>query len=146
MLKHFMKRFTVEASSLEVSDLLTKAKFKMGLKLYGMAERVFKEYVETRDESLSQGYFKFAMILGDSGFASKGDVDYLWKRMHEIYAQPGVKAKDSEDYVKRVLGTICMLSVAKDGRAWLFKDDPEKKKKLADDEIPDATEYFLERK
>lgn len=138
MLKHFQKKFNIDAESLESSQLIVKAKRNMGSKLYGMAIRVFTEYVESRDISDSGGYFKFAMAMNDS---TKRDSDYLWDRMIQIY---GV-GKQSEDYIKRILGTICMICVAKEGRRWLYKDDPDKKQKLEIGEIPTATEYFLEQ-
>jgi hypothetical protein len=141
-LKHFIKGFEIDADSLENSDLIIQAQKVMGKRLYTMANRVFREYTESRDEAVSGGYFKFAMVLGDSAFSSKHDVDYLWERMGQLYGTN----KASSDFIKRVLGTICMLAVARDPRPWAYKDDPDKKKKVADDEIPDATEYFIMRR
>lgn len=138
-LRHFYKTFFVEASALETSDLLQKSKQKMGSKLFNMAVRIFTEYVSSRTREKSGGYFHFGMILGDSGQASKKDVDYLWSRMYEIYG----KRPDSHDLINRILGTICMMCVAGDPRKWAYKDDMDKQEKLYNNEIPDANEYFI---
>ena len=138
-LKHFNRSFKIDPIGLDESDILSKAKKEMGKPLYGMANRVFSEFVQRQDESISAGYFKFAFIIGDSGQAPKKDVDYLWQRMEEIYGT----SDRSYDFIKRVLGTICMKCVAEDKRQWVYRDDMDKKKKLASGDIPDATEYWV---
>jgi len=139
MLRHFQRRFQVCPVSLGESDLLNKAKKEMGVKLYNMAVRVFTEYVGSIDESVSAGYFKFAFVIGESGQAPKKDVDYLWNRMVEVYGDE----KRSVDHIKRVLGTICMMVVADDPRNWVYRDDMDKKFKIAQGQVPEATEYWV---
>lgn len=139
MLKEFTKTYPIDATSMEKSGLVLKAKKDMGTKLFNMSKRVFKEFIQTKDRSLSGGYFKFAFVVGDSGQAPKKDVDYLWNRMVEIYGD----SQESVNHIKRVLGTVCMICVAGDSRSWFCRIDPEKKEKLAVGQIPEATEYWM---
>jgi hypothetical protein len=136
-LKHFQKTYSISPKTLE--DALENERKRMGEKLFGMAVRVFTEYISTRKEENSGGYFQFAFIMGRMGQAPKKDVDYLWKRMIDIYGTGDIAG----DTIHKVLGTICMMCVAKDPRNWVFVEDPEKKEKLDRDEIPSANEYFI---
>jgi len=138
-LKHFYRTYFVEASSLEDAGILQKARKRMGMKLYNMAIRVFTEFITNQDENKSGGYFHFGIALGESAKSPKKDVDYLWRRMIELYGD----GDEANDTIRRVLGTICMMCVAKDSRTWCFKDDMDKKEKLEHNEIPDANEYFI---
>ena len=61
-LRHFQRRFYMNIDSLKNSDLLKRARKTMGMKLYNMAIRIFKQSIESRDISISSGYFKFALI------------------------------------------------------------------------------------
>ena len=84
-----------------INNLDVPLKKKIGIKLYDMAIRVFSEFIASRDESKSKGYFVFAAIVGRNGQASKHDVDYLWQRMIEIYGKDEV-ADDTIHIVKSV--------------------------------------------
>jgi hypothetical protein len=138
-LKHFYKSFYIEPKTIENSEFLIHNRNKMGEKLYGMAKRVFTQYITEQDENYSGGYFHFGMILGNSGQASKRDVDYLWRRMKEVFGE----SDESYDIINRVLGTICMMCVASDSRPWVYRDDMDRQEKLDNNEIPDANEYFI---
>ena len=138
-LRHYQKAFFVDPSSFEESEFVRIAKKKMGEKLYNMAVRVFSDFIATREEEKSKGYFVFASIVGHNGSASKHDVDYLWQRMIEIYG----KDEAADDTIHRVLGTICMICVAKDKRKWVYVEDADKNLKLSKDKIPDPNQYFI---
>lgn len=138
-LRHFYKPFFINPDDIENSHFIIHNRKKIGEKLYGMAKRVFTEFISSRDENYSGGYFHFGMILGNAGLASKKDVDYLWHRMKEIYGDTDL----ANDMINKILGTICMICVANDYRTWVYKDDMERKEKLANNEIPDANEYFI---
>ena len=77
------------------------------------------------------------MLLGEKGLLPKVDYDYCWDNIWKQY--PDI------DHSKRVLGTILMHCFALSDRYWLFIDDPEKKQKIKDGDIPEVTEYFLEQ-
>jgi len=59
--------------------------------------------------------------------------------MNEIFGN----TKEANNYINRCLGTVLMATVAEDQRCWYYKDDPEKKVKLEDEEIPDPNQYFI---
>lgn len=138
-LKNSQRSYFIDAESFENSEFVRVAKKKIGIKLYDMAIRVFSEFIASRDESKSKGYFVFAAIVGRNGQASKHDVDYLWQRMIEIYGKDEV----ADDTIHRVLGTICMICVARDPRKWVYVEDADKSSKLAKDKIPDPNQYFI---
>jgi hypothetical protein len=135
-LRHFYKKFKVDPDDLEDSDLMVQARSKMGEKLYGMAVRVLTEFVEKQERAIGAGYFQYAFIMGHSGKAPKGDVDYLWKRMIEKYG-------DDDKPINMILGTLCMIVVARDDRGWVYKDDLDKKAKKDVGQVPDANEYWI---
>ena len=139
MLKRFDRNFVICPHELENSDIIINAKHKMGTRLYNMANRVFREYIEKQDKNISGGYFRFAFVVGESGQAPKKDVDYLWNRMVQVYGD----SESSYAVIKKVLGTICMIQVGYNNRKWLCSIDPEKRVKVANNEVPDATAYWM---
>jgi hypothetical protein len=118
-LKHATRTFFIEPDVIEGVNLMSSAKKKMGLSTYNMAIRIFTDFVKTRDVNKSGGYFEFAHIIGHSGQASKKDADHLWNRMLDIYGRD----EAGDDIVHRILGTICMIAVAKDPRTWVYVED-----------------------
>lgn len=137
MLRHFQRSKKIDSDSLENSKLLTQAKKPMGAKLYNRIMKYFTKYVADRDIEVSGGYFKFAMVIGNK-VENQKEADYIWNEMLLIFGDDS----ESVNHIKRVLGTMLMLSVVNDDRKWCYKDDPDKKLKVKADEIPDPTEYF----
>ncbi len=138
-LRHSERTFFIDPELLEKSDFIITAQKKMSMPTYDMAVRIFTEFISSREESKSGGYFQFAHIVGHSGQATKKDVDHLWERMMDIYGSDAA----GEDAIHRILGTICMACVAKDPRPWVYVEDMDKQDKLSKREIPAANQYFI---
>jgi len=70
-LRNFMKQFNVEPKTLWDSDLLTKFSKEATKPTYEMIKRVCKEFIETRSEDFSGGYFIFGILFGYKSTAPK---------------------------------------------------------------------------
>ena len=118
------------------SDIMFKAHQKLGERVFNSMVRRFIIFVNSRKVECSGAYTIFAIGLGEQGVIAKTDYDYLWEKAIIVYG--------NTDMAKRFLGTMLMYCFAIDSRNWLFIQDPEKNKKLSENEIPEATKYFLD--
>ena len=118
------------------SDIMFKAHQTLGERVFNSMIRRLVVFVNSRKQECSGAYTIFAIGLGNEGIIAKTDYDYLWEKAITVYGDT--------DLAKRFLGTMLMYCFAIDSRNWLFIQDPEKSKKLSENEIPDATKYFLD--
>lgn len=138
-LRHYQKAYFVDPDAFENSEFLKVARKKMGQPLYDKAVQIFSDFIATRDKDKSGGYFIFASVVGNHGGAPKEDIDSLWSQMIDKYG----KSEEADDTIHRVLGTICMVCVARDPRKWVYVEDADKQSKLSNDKIPEPNKYFI---
>ena len=138
-LKHYKRQFFIDPEKFEEANLIKVAKKKMGSELYELAEKIFTKYIQERDVDKSAGYFKFAFIMGTTNAQRSEEVRKLWEGMSKKYGRD----EASDDSIHRILGTICMICVAKDPRKWVYVEDEDKRYKLSMDKVPDPNQYFI---
>lgn len=138
-LKHYRRSYFIDPESFEQAELIVQAQKKMKPALYTLAISVFTRFIHDRDVDVSRGYFKFASIMGYSQADRSPQVHELWEGMAQAYGRDAA----ASDTIHRVLGTICMICVAKDPRKWVYVEDEDKKQKLSLDKIPDPNQYFI---
>ena len=138
-LRHYRRAFFIDPDKFEHSDLLISARQKMGSDLYDLAFHVFTTFIAHQDAERSAGFFKFAFIVGEQSAQHFPDVKALWNGMLHAYG----RGDAADDAIHRILGTICMICVARDPRRWVYVEDEDKHQKLACDKIPEPNQYFI---
>ena len=138
-LKHYSRRFFVDPDKFEESEFIRVAKKKMGKELYDLAVSVFSEFIRNQDKDKSGGYFIFASIMGIHNYQKCLAIRQLWNGMTEKYGN----TEEADDTIHRVLGTICMICVARDPRRWIYVEDEDKRLKLSLDKVPEPNKYFI---
>lgn len=138
-LKHYCRNYFIDPDSFERADIIIQAKKKMKPELYTLALTVFTSFIHDRDEDVSRGYFKFASIMGYTRADRSPLVHELWEGMANTYGRD----EAADDMIHRILGTICMICVAKDPRKWVYVEDEDKQKKISLDKVPDPNQYFI---
>lgn len=134
------RTFKIFESDFTDTKFMKKIQRDLGVKLFHECEQVFSDYLNhCVDENQSNGFFVFGKIVRDEKLGIGKRISNVWSQMEGIYG----KGKINDDHIRRVLGTICMLQVIRDDRQWACKQDIDKKEKLMDGEIPDATEYWI---
>lgn len=134
-LKHVMSDKIMDSNILMKAPIMLKAFNLLGSKTWNSMISKLSDFIEDK-ASKDQTYHIFAIAFGDTGQLPKGHYDYLWQKAIEVYG-------DSNE-AKRFLGTFQMYCISLSKYNWLFIQDPEKKQKIAEGEIPDVTEYFVD--
>lgn len=134
-LGHATRRYVLDPEKLHKADILIRVKKDLGAKNFNLVREKISNFIREADILDNRGYTTFSMLMGEKGKMPQIDFSYCWDIVWEHYPD--------NDHCKRVLGTILMHCFALESRNWLFVDDIEKSKKLSDEEIPLATQYFL---
>ena len=131
----------VKPKKFEDAPIIIRARTQIGERSWGSMVRRVSEYVERKGaDSLERGessYHIFAIAMGQQGNMPAGDLNYVWGKAVEVFGD--------SDEAKRFLGTLQMYCFAMSEYNWVYIEDPEKKKKLAVGDIPEATQYFMEK-
>lgn len=134
-LKYVMSDKLTDPNKLIQAPIMSKAINVLGKRTWDSMVWKLHDFIEDR-ASKDQTYHIFAIAFGDTGQLPKAHYDYLWENAIKVYG-------DSNE-AKRFLGTFQMYCMCLSKYNWLFIQDPEKRQKIAEGEIPDVTEYFVD--
>ena len=135
-LKSPFSNVLMKTNFLENSPMFRKARSFLGDKVLNSIANRFSKYVNQRPNVEDTGYTIFGIALGVNGIMPHADLDYAWTKAIECFGD--------NDEAKKFLGSMLMKAFVDDDQNWLFIQDPEKAKKQADGDIPEATQYFLD--
>ncbi len=89
-------------------------------------------------------FLVFGMVFGEHAEDQEA-ADAIWNDLWILY-----NGKDDEkgvfDFLRKLLGSILMIQIAKNNGIWEFEQDPDKALKLSAEEKPDAAIYNLRKK
>jgi len=134
-LGHATGGYVLDPEKLHKADILIRVKKDLGENDFNEVKNKISHFIKIANFLENRGYTTFSMLMGEKGKMPEVDFSFCWDIVWKYYPD--------DNHCKRVLGTILMHCFALEDRSWLFVDDIDKSRKLSDEEIPLATQYFL---
>lgn len=113
-------------------------------------ENIYQDIVDICNYSIMRrfepkgSFLVFGMVFGESA-ELKDKADNIWNRLWISYN--GAANEDQVfNFLKKSLGVMLMIEIAKDEAIWEFEPDPDKKSKLANNDTPDAAIYNIRKR
>ena len=138
MLKRLGAKSYIDPMKWRQKDIMKAFYSKINGNSISMIERIFTKFVENRDQSKSGGFFKLAMIIGETYMTSEAHHKRIWDSMIKGYGDD----ENGINTIKMTLGTLLMIITAEDDYHWVWEPDPEKNEKKARNEKPDGNIYY----